>query len=463
MIAGLKSYPAMKDSGVEWLGQVPEHWETRRVKSLSLVRRGASPRPIADPAYFDNNGEYAWVRIADVTASGRYLERTTQRLSTLGKSLSVPLQPGSLFLSIAGSVGKPIIANIKCCIHDGFVYFPQFRGNAEFLRYIFESGSLFARLGKLGTQLNLNTDTVGNIFLGWPPEAEQAAIVRFLDYMDHRIRLYIRAKQRLIKLLEEQKQAIIHRAVTRGLDPNAPMKDSGVEWLGKVPEHWEISRVKKEFRCLNSRRIPLSGSERGKMTSRNYDYYGASGVIDKVDEYIFDDELLLIAEDGANLVLRNLPLAIIARGKFWVNNHAHILKPRIGNIEYLAALMEALNYSPWISGAAQPKLTKDRLMSIKIVVPPRPEQDQIIAVTNELTVDISNAIKRNQHEFEILREYRTRLIADVVTGKLDVRAAAANLPDEADEPEPLEELDELTDHDLAMDDELDAMQEGAIA
>jgi type I restriction enzyme S subunit len=93
-------------------------------------------------------------------------------------------------------------------------------------------------------------------------------------------------------------------------------------------------------------------------------------VIDKVDDYIYNDELLLIAEDGANLVLRNLPLAIIATGKFWVNNHAHILKPRHGNLVYLAHLMETLDYLPWISGAAQPKLTKDRLLSIVIAVAP---------------------------------------------------------------------------------------------
>lgn len=125
-----------------------------------------------------------------------------------------------------------------------------------------------------------------------PPFTEQIAIVRFLDYMDRRIQRYIRAKQKLIKLLEEQKQAIIHRAVTRGLDPGVRLKPSGVEWLGEVPEHWEVSRVKREFRCFNRHRIPLSSTERGAMTLRRYDYYGASGVIDRVDGFLFDDELL---------------------------------------------------------------------------------------------------------------------------------------------------------------------------
>ena len=151
---GLDPNVRLKPSGVEWLGDVPEHWEVRRVKSLSLVKRGASPRPIADPIYFEDDGEYAWVRILDVTASSHYLERTTQRLSKRGQSLSVELQPGALFLSIAGSVGKPIITKVKCCIHDGFVYFPQFRGNAEFL-YRVHSRAGHRSLGWESSERNL--------------------------------------------------------------------------------------------------------------------------------------------------------------------------------------------------------------------------------------------------------------------------------------------------------------------
>ena len=263
--------------------------------------------------------------------------------------------------------------------------------------------------------------------------------VRFLDHADRRIRRYIQAKKKLIALLEEQKQAIIHQAVTGQIDvrtgqPYPAYKDSGVEWLGKVPEHWEVSRVKREFYNLNHRRLPLSGIERGEMTLRRYDYYGASGVIDKVDDYLFDDELLLIAEDGANLVLRNLPLAIIARGRFWVNNHAHILKPSRGDLEFLAGVMESLSYLPWVSGAAQPKLTQDRLMRIAIAVPCREEQDRIILFAASRTSPLSIGIAQAKREIDLLREYRTRLIADVVTGKLDVREAAAAIPGDSDAP-----------------------------
>jgi type I restriction enzyme, S subunit len=293
-----------------------------------------------------------------------------------------------------------------------------------------------------------------------PPLPEQAAIVRFLDHADRKIFRYIRAKQMLIKLLEEQKQVISHRAVTRGLNPNVRLKASGVEWLGDVPEHWDVTRVKNEFFCLNRRRIPLSATERGAMTLRRYDYFGASGAIDKVAEYLFDDDLLLIAEDGANLVLRNLPLAILARGKFWVNNHAHILKPKRGSLEYLAGVMECINYQPWISGAAQPKLTMDRLMSVTIAVAPPPEeQEQIVKVQNEETGPLRAAIKQANREITLLREYRTRLIADLVTGKLDVREAASQLPDEDQELPLIDGLDEVNDPENDAVDDLDEAPE----
>jgi type I restriction enzyme S subunit len=301
------------------------------------------------------------------------------------------------------------------------------------------------------SRLRLYPDQFLRIPILCPPPSEQSAITRFLDHTDRLIGRNIRAKKKLIALLNEQRKAIVNQAVTRGLDPDGMLKPSGIEWLGDVPSCWTVSRVKNEFDCLNRRRIPLSSTERGAMSSRQYDYYGASGIIDKVEDYIFDDDLLLIAEDGANLVLRNLPLAIIARGKFWVNNHAHILKPKRGNLEYLSAVMERLNYLPWISGAAQPKLTQDRLMSIAIAIPKPAEQDRIISTTQQETEPLRAAIERGQREISLLQEYRTRLIVDVVTGKLDVRELAANLPDKpeereaVEEPEDIDEIDEEPD------------------
>lgn len=216
---GLDPAAPMKDSGVPWLGEVPAHWDVKAIKWLSPVQRGASPRPIDDPKYFDDEGEYAWVRIADVTAAeDGYLRTTTQRLSPLGSSLSVKLEPGALFLSIAGSVGKPCISCIKACIHDGFVYFPHLKENSKFIFYIFEAGMAFQGLGKLGTQLNLNTDTVGSIRIGIPPKPEQDAIVAFIEQESERVGTLIAKAEQFIALLREHRTALIAAAVTGQID-----------------------------------------------------------------------------------------------------------------------------------------------------------------------------------------------------------------------------------------------------
>jgi len=212
-----KRYPAYKDSGVEWLGKIPEHWGAKKIKRLCLVKRGASPRPIDDPIYFDDDGEYAWVRISDVTASTKYLLTTDQKLSTLGKSKSVSLEPSELFLSIAATIGKPIITAIKCCIHDGFVYFVGLKQNREYLFYLFLGGELYKGLGKLGTQLNLNTDTIGDIKIPVPPLPEQQAIAS-LDRETTKLDALITKIYTGIEQLKEYRTALISSAVTGKID-----------------------------------------------------------------------------------------------------------------------------------------------------------------------------------------------------------------------------------------------------
>ena len=226
--------------------------------------------------------------------------------------------------------------------------------------------------------------------------------------------------------MQEERTAVINQAVTKGLDPTVKMKDSGIEWLGEIPEHWEVKKLAFEFNTLNTKRVPLSAEERGKMESRIYDYYGASGVIDKVENYIFDEELILIGEDGANLLTRTKRLAFIASGRYWVNNHAHIIKPIYGNIYYFCELLELIDYTIYISGSAQPKLTQEALMSIKIPVPPISEQNKIFDYLKDEFNKIDTIISKSQQEIELLKEYKTALISEVVTGKVDVRDEVLN-------------------------------------
>lgn len=185
---------------------------------MATVRRGASPRPIDDPVYFDDDGDYAWVRISDVTAAGRYLTETQQRLSRLGARKSVRLESGALFVSIAATVGKPTVTKIRCCIHDGFVYFENLRLDSEFLYYVLASGLPYGGLGKLGTQLNLNTDSIGGIPVPVPPPDEQRRIVEYLDAVHSQKELIANRIERQVDLLKEHRQALITAAVAQEVD-----------------------------------------------------------------------------------------------------------------------------------------------------------------------------------------------------------------------------------------------------
>jgi type I restriction enzyme S subunit len=218
---GTRKGQSLKDSGLPWLGSIPKSWELVPIRRLSRVQRGASPRPIDDERYFDPEGEYGWVRISDVTASGMFLNQTEQKLSALGASLSVKMKPGDLFLSIAGSYGKAAIAGVKVCIHDGFVWFPELskrKINNEWLYWVFESGKLFDGLGKLGTQVNLNTSIVGDVKIGVPSYEEQIEISEHLrDFVLEEERLSA-ANEYYTKLLQERRAALISVAVTGKID-----------------------------------------------------------------------------------------------------------------------------------------------------------------------------------------------------------------------------------------------------
>ena len=224
----------------------------------------------------------------------------------------------------------------------------------------------------------------------FPPLDTQRRIARFLEEKIARIDGLIEKKRALLDRLAEKRQALITRAVTKGLNPDAPMKPSGIDWLGDIPEHWEVLRLRYAVKNLNNMRIPIAAEMR-KGVERTYPYYGASGIIDYVDEYIFDFPTVLVAEDGANLLSRATPLSFVAEGKYWVNNHAHILRPEKTTIWFCSSLLALYPLDPWISGSAQPKLTKDNLGSLKVWVPPLEEQRQIETSVKEEAAQLQHA------------------------------------------------------------------------
>jgi len=197
------------------------------------------------------------------------------------------------------------------------------------------------------------------------------------------------------------------------------LKESTLDWLGKIPTHWDLKKIKYVFNNLDYKRIPLSSEDRGMMKEKIYDYYGASGVIDKVENYIFDEPLILIGEDGANLYSRSTPLAFVATGKYWVNNHAHILKPKDGNLYYWANLLECIDYSVYITGSAQPKLTQEALANIELPVPNNLEQESIWRFLSPKLIEIDKLLSKQKKLIGSLEEKRQIIITETITKGLN--------------------------------------------
>jgi len=259
-----------------------------------------------------------------------------------------------------------------------------------------------------------------------PPFHEQQRIAAYLDASCAAIDAAVSAKRRQIETLEALHDTIIHGAITLGLNPGVEMQKTDVEWLSTVPKHWRVVRVKDVLEFQNTIRVPLSAAERGLMTTKTYNYYGASGVIDKVDDYLFDGTYILIAEDGANLLTRSKPLAFLASGKFWVNNHAHILKPRWrGDNTFFVSLLEAQDYSLFVTGAAQPKLTMENLGRYKIVVPPLAEQQAIAVFIHKKNTEFNTLSSQIERQISTLTAYRKSLIHECVTGQRRITEADA--------------------------------------
>jgi len=444
-MAKYEMYAEYKDSGVEWLEGVPADWDIIKIKHLSSVKRGASPRPIDDPKFFDDNGDYAWVRISDVSASDMYLLNTTQTMSVLGSSLSVKLEPNELFLSIAGTVGKPCINKIKACIHDGFVYFPDLKIPNKYLFYIFAGEQAYKGLGKMGTQLNLNTDTVGDIKVALPKsKIDIQGIIDFLDHETAKIDSLIEKQQQLIQLLQEKRQTVISHVVTKGLNPNMPMKDSGVEWLGQVPEHWKVAPIKRIIYLMEQGKSPecenipatleqwgvlktscvnngIFHSQQNKAlpehTKPHTQYQVKAG-----------DVLMSRASGSINLigsvalVPNDVQQNLLLSDKIFRIHLTKDCDARFFTLlmatPYMRTLIERA-----ISGAEgmANNITKTSILEFVSAIPPLKEQMELVnCLTQKIQVFDSLVLKATK-AIEVMQERRTAIISSAVTGKIDVR------------------------------------------
>lgn len=415
-----KQYPNYKPSGVEWLGDVPEHWNLKRFCYLFAENKkkniGLKESNVLSLSYGN-------IKEKNIDDNKGLLPESFETYQIIEPNDIVfrftDLQNDKRSLRSAISKYHGIITSAYIAVKT--------KQNADFYNYLFRAYDLqkvFYSMGE-GMRQSLKMDELNKMPVVLPSEDEQKRIVSFLDTETTRIDTLIAKQEKLIELLEEQRKSIISHAVTKGLNPNAPMKDSGVDWLGKVPEHWTISRVKFNFKNLDSRRVPLTSEERSYKKG-NYPYYGASGIIDYIDNFIFDEDLVIFSEDGANLIYRSMPICFVATGKYWVNNHAHILKPFDELTTYWSYVLESVDVNLYITGATQPKVTAENLGNIFIAFPP--SFDERLSIHNYILEESSKIdilVLKQKSLIEKLKEYRASIISHAVTGKIDVREFGA--------------------------------------
>ena len=429
----MKPYPKYKDSGVGWLGEIPERWGVNRLKYLiSGLESGVSVNATDLPA---SEGDFGVLKTSCVY---NYIFDPAENKAIWPEEISrakIHPRKGEIIIS---RMNTPELVGASGYVHQDYpnlflpdrlwqTIFYDYEGiDTYWLSFILKCAQFKKLLsikatGTSPSMKNLAQEAFLDISIPLPTKGEQTVIANYLDRKMKEIDRLIANKERLIELYEEEKTAVINHAVTKGRDLGAPMKPSGIDWLGDIPEHWEIKKMKYILDFHDSKRIPLSSEVRGQMLVKEYDYYGASGVIDQVEDYIFDGEYILLGEDGANLLTRSTALSFKAVGKYWVNNHAHILTPKQGNLDYFVSLLENIDYKIWVSGSAQPKLTAEALGSVEIAFPNSEEQDAIVQHIETECSRLDAIIDKFKKQIELLKEYRTTMISEVVTGKIDVR------------------------------------------
>ena len=431
-------YPAYRPSGVEWLGDLPAHWDLRRLKSLGRIVNGATPSS-GVPHYWDGN--IVWITPEDLgQLTDRHISRGQRQITQAGyDSCSTTFAPaGSIVISTRAPIGNTAILERPACVNQGCrLFVPGPDAQTEYIHYAFVTAKEYLMaLGKGSTFLELSQSSLGNADFPCPPAEEQAAIVRFLDQADGGISRYVSAKERLVALLEEQRQAVIHQAVTRGLDANAPLKPSGAPWLGDVPAHWEIMPL-KHWVFINREILPETTPRDHLIRYIEISDVSGHTLTEQPRPLAFGDapsRARRIVKSGDTIIstvrtyLKAVWFSDSAPDNLVCSTGFAVLTPRPDTapkfVSYLARSDSFTNRVTAESiGIAYPAISESRLGSFPVCVPPMDEQAAIAAYLDEATAETDAAIVRARRQVELMQEYRTRLIADAVTGKMDVRHA----------------------------------------
>ena len=429
-----RAYSEYKDSGVEWLGEVPEHWDVVPLKRLCSLKTGLTPPTEKKENYADDNAGYPWVRPEDLSDDG-HVVNASKYVSDRGWKLMRHVPAQSTLICCIGTIGKVGYVDDEVSTNQQITA-ACFKRSSKYNFYLIQSSK--ANLEKVATGnvvRILNSERLGRIKFLSAPDVEAENIANFLDHETAKIDTLIEKQQQLIKLLKEKRQAVISHAVTKGLNPDAPMKDSGVEWLGEVPEHWEVGK----FGYISL--VVRGGSPRpaGDPTLFNGDYspWVTVAEITKDDEVylaetetfltkkgsdqcrVFSSGTLLLSNSGATLGVPKI-LSIDANANDGVVGFERLSLNHEFAYFYLSTLTEDLR-ERIKQGSGQPNLNTDIVKGIAVPIPPENEVVEIVASIHQTRGKFKTLAEKALKGIALLQERRTALISAAVTGKIDVR------------------------------------------
>lgn len=406
-----KSYSVYQPSGVEWLGKVPVHWAVARLKSHVANIADQTDDCGADEIYLTLENVESWTgKLLEVGNDASFDSRVKR--FQVGDVLFGRLRP------YLAKVTSPNCNGV--CVSEFFVLRSRSDGfMPKYLEYLLLSKPIIDAINSAtyGAKMpRADWQYMGGMKQPVPPLTEQTTIAAFLDCETAKIDALVSKKEHLIELLQEKRTALISRAVTKGLDPNAPMKDSGIEWLGDVPAHWEVRRLKTLCSMKSGDGISAMSIE----PVGEYPVYGGNGLRGYTSRYNHDGAFVLIGRQGA--LCGNV---YVARGKFWATEHAVVATLAFGHeIVWFSAILTAMNLNQYSFAAAQPGLAVERIMNLHLPLPPLAEQRAIATFLYQETAKLDSLVAKVHEAIKLLEEKRAALVSAAVTGKIDVREEA---------------------------------------
>jgi type I restriction enzyme S subunit len=474
MTEELRPYPEYKESGLPWLGKVPEHWGLRKLRGIlkEVTERNRPDLPLLSVV------REKGVIVRDVTSKDENYnfipdDLTNYKVVRKGHFAINKMKAwqGSYGVSRHDGIVSPayFVFNIDGVGGDYFHAAIRSKAYVPF----FTQASDGVRIG----QWDLSKPRMREIPFAIPTPSEQDAIVGFLRGFEVKVRRFIRNRRRLIEVLNEQKQAIVNRAVTLGLDPNAPLKPSGVEWIGDIPKHWEERRLRNltELRVSNVDKHSKDGEipvrlcnytdvYKNSVITTDMPFMAASATSEEIATFNIRVGDVIITKDSEDWRDIGVPAVVAQTADDLVcGYHLAILRPKTDFISgcflfyALQCRSAVIQLNLAAKGVTRFGLSQGAIKSLSLAVPTMDEQEKIVLFIEDATVSLNGLINRAQREIDLIREYRTRLITDVVTGKLDVRYLSPDIGEELAEPvdldEGIEDEEPLEDEEPEFDEE----------